>query len=69
MPMLSSIVCSCEVSRRTGGAECDDSAAVGFSILPIDIIDTKVPVKSLARLVDAAYKLTRIQPPLGSKPL
>jgi hypothetical protein len=27
----------------------------------------KVPVKSSTRLADAAYKLTRIQPPLGSK--
>ena len=30
---------------------------------------TKVAVKSIARLVDAASKLTRIQPPLGSRPL
>jgi hypothetical protein len=27
---------------------------------------TKVVVKSIARLVDAAFKLTGIQPPLGS---
>jgi hypothetical protein len=30
---------------------------------------TEVAVKSFARLVDAASKLTRIQPRLGSRPL
>jgi hypothetical protein len=33
------------------------------------IISTKVAVRSFARLVDAACKLTRIQPLLGSMPL
>ena len=34
-----------------------------------DTASTKVEVKSFARLVDAACKLTRIQPLLGSMPL
>jgi hypothetical protein len=32
-------------------------------------LNTEVPVKSSTRLIDAASKLTRIQPPLGSRPL